>query len=326
MAIRYCVRFLVLLMRGIYRYCHSQQIILVVLLFVSTSAWGLITREQSFAEIMKNPWRPAFPVILVTCLVAIPLVIQAAKGLNREIAKSIEEDRPRVIIVGSENVLTVPSKVPGWAIGSAFVVTIIGLTGLAFWAGFSPANMTLRMSSLSPPQPPSHPPEPPGSDPGKNTPPSGFIQFDRTELVDNPSTIEPGRRLGFNVFLTNPGKYPARRAERETRYELVASTEAAKKQVESKFDKRIAIRRREHPVRIADIGAIHGVWSTIGQESLSDQDAAGILDGSLRVYILWWAKWDDPLSKNPSARGCWWLQQPSDKVIATDKLIWHFCE
>jgi len=148
--VRHFVRFVGLLMRGIYEYCHSQQIILVILLFVFTSGWGLVTREQSFTELMKNPWRPAFPVILTACFVAVPLIIRAALELNREIAKSAQDDKPRVTLVGDWSPPSTPSVIPGLVMGSFFVVFAVGLTLLAFWAGFSPSRSALRIAYLYP--------------------------------------------------------------------------------------------------------------------------------------------------------------------------------
>jgi len=168
-------------MRSIYRYCHNQQLIPVVLFFVATSAWGLIVREQSFAEMMKNPWRAAFPVILVSALVAIPLIIQAARELNREITKTTVENRPHILLTGRDSVTHIPttSTAPGLIMGSLFVLIVLGLTCLAFWAGFSPAHSTIRFASYSPPGPPEYPParESIVIPPSPSTPVGAALQF-----------------------------------------------------------------------------------------------------------------------------------------------------
>jgi hypothetical protein len=309
-------------MRRLADFSNAQQLIVPLLLAGVYEAWRFGTGRITWSSIKRNPLDEIFPAIATAGLIVIYQIMMSAKELNTQLISEAEKNRPTII--HPENVFRRPSKAP-------IVVIALILSGVVVLAESFvlehayPQDAMVIKPTFPPVRPAEHTSVPTSA---TVNPPSGFIQFDRTELVDNPSTIEQGSRLAFNVYITNAGTAPVRNARRLVGFEYGGNTKAEENRVEKNFDRDVQAKRKEYRrgMRIDDIGSGHGAWATVGEQSMSETNAMGVLDGSIRIYIFWWAEWDDLSSKQPYARGCQWLQKPPTKVLTPANLIWHFCD
>ena len=321
-------RFLKVLMKRIINFCKDQQLIVPLAFFAVFETWQVSTGQLTLVEFLKNPWNEFMPYIATIGLFLMIQIGLAARDMNLELREERIKDRP--IIIHEDSRFVEPSRWPARAIASVLVGFIVGGEMLAVEHAY-PIYLLKRIIPTAPKPPNDAFVAPQPSGPPKPEYPSGFIQWDHAELLDDPSVIASGRRLGFNVYLTNPTSNLVKNPRKQMFFDIDDSTPEGEARVRAKFAKQVMdgeVDYRTSRKSLGVIGAGHGVWSTIGEQALTEDHAKGVLDGTLSVYILWWAKWDDSESTNPSGMGCWWLQKPEPGVtqFTAKNLTWHFCE
>jgi len=251
-----------------------------------------------------------FPLAGAVGLILVFQIVMTARDLNRELIEEAKRDRP--IIVHPENRPRKISPFPVAIIGIVLVAFVVLGEGFILERAFPAYTMSLARPAV--PTPPEYAfriPAPPS--PLKPPVPSGFLQWDHIELLDDPTQLAAGKRLGLNVYLSNPGPGVVRNPQRRIRVVIDSSKPEALPNLRMQFDEEVKKAQEEYRIRPTphdDIGVSHAMWDTLGEQSLTDDHAKGLIDGTLSVYIFWWAKWDDPLSTHPYARGCQYIQKP----------------
>lgn len=176
-------RFLVVLMKRIAHFCHSQQLVVPIIFFVVFGIWQFFIKTWSWEEFRSNLWTPSFPYVTTTLLFLGVQIVLAARDLNKELAIRHETDKPR--IVGGEHLMRPASKVPGRTLGSVFVFFVLLLEALALRAAYPGIRLHVPQAPITVPKTntstAASAPIVPDKKPPKRT----------THLTPTPSTTEP---------------------------------------------------------------------------------------------------------------------------------------
>jgi len=163
---------------------------------------------------------------------------------------------------------------------------------------------------------------------------SAFLQIEKPEILQQYSIVGTGKKWGGNVRSQNPG--PERVFEaygfsrvylEECRSENVDSLDA---KVIAAFKKEIQEQKAEYHAGqvkgVPVVGAGDGPWGTALTDPLSEHQADGLFDGSVRLYIASWAIWKDQHGVEDTAVDCRWLQPLPKRQYSKEEIVWHYCQ
>lgn len=159
---------------------------------------------------------------------------------------------------------------------------------------------------------------------------AGFLQFEKTEFHEQ--VLAEDKPFGVNLYLRNFGTEPINGTYHFFAVQLV--DDARKTESESALlDRSVHLRfleqaRKAHKDTLAknlkgsEVGVGDSVWGTVGFNSLTSKQVAGIANGDVRFYVFAWARWDN---SDRDLDDCRWLQATGSTKISDWKPIWHFC-
>lgn len=169
---------------------------------------------------------------------------------------------------------------------------------------------------------------PPAAPPTEQRPKSlGFLQFDHVEFLE--TSIAENQQLGINIYLVNRGSEPAYtvheyfgvRLEDAKQIDSESSSDLLDRSTDAEF---LATMRRANDykkVSQGEIGVGQNIWGTVGYKALTASQVEGISDGTVRLYLLAHARWDNA---EKDLNICEWLQKPGSVEVSQWK-VWHYC-
>lgn len=136
-------RFLVLLMKRIFKFLHGQQLIVPIVLFAAGAFSQGLTGHFSIEALKKNPWAALLPYIVACGALLIGLIGVAAKDLNRELEEETRKQREAVRLPEARSMYAqTVSKAPGYVLGTIFALFVITLEAFAWRAAYPVSGHT----------------------------------------------------------------------------------------------------------------------------------------------------------------------------------------
>jgi hypothetical protein len=143
------------------------------------------------------------------------------------------------------------------------------------------------------------------------------IFIDTKYMVKGTQPIH-GTYIAESAILADYHKIPDEETERTAEQEL---RKIFQKEIQKQ---KLTIRQKK--VEGQKFGVGNGfAWRTVSTAPLSDEQAAGIVNGQTRLYLMTWAIWKDSRNKNADLETCEWLQAPSSTDLNKEQLVWHVC-
>ncbi len=143
------VRFLVLLMKRIWHFVSSQQILLALLLPAGALIAQLASGNFSVSALRENVWSSLIGYVLAAGIVAVVLIVLAARDLHKELTQSAIKLRSEILLPElQETQSVIVSPVPGVFMASVFIVFIFLLEGLAINAAAPDLILHLPMRNV----------------------------------------------------------------------------------------------------------------------------------------------------------------------------------
>jgi hypothetical protein len=164
---------------------------------------------------------------------------------------------------------------------------------------------------------------------------TGFLQIAGIEIVtkipvkDSPISIDTkftvkgtqpihGTYMAESAILADYHKSPDEETERKAEQEI---RKLFKKEIQKQ---KIMIRETKLEGRKFGVG--NGfAWNTVNTSPLTEEQAAGIMNGQTRLYVMTWAIWKDSRNKSGDLETCAWLQPPLSMDLTKEQLVWHVC-
>src|SRR5579863_6307261 len=145
-------RFLVLLMRRLFNFCHDQQLVVPLLVAASFELWQFSTRRLTLSSFLEHPLTETFPAIAAVGIVVIYQIVMTAADLNHELNDAASKDVPRIL--HPDNAPRKPSPISVALI--AIVLASFVLLGEGFLLERAFPIDVMRIQALSTPVPPAY--------------------------------------------------------------------------------------------------------------------------------------------------------------------------
>jgi hypothetical protein len=131
------LRFAVLLTKRLWKFVHSQQLTLALLVPVSGALAQILSGNFSFESFRERPWSTLIGYIIAAGVIALVLIVFAAYDLQRELNATVVQERGRAVLREFlQGYPTSASKTASIAIGGFFVLIVFALELIAWHAAY----------------------------------------------------------------------------------------------------------------------------------------------------------------------------------------------
>ena len=159
--------------------------------------------------------------------------------------------------------------------------------------------------------------------------PTGFLQFDKFEIQGQFSEIAEGKQFGVSIYSRNPGPTRVLNAFGYSKAFVEPMDQSTDQRVQAAFEERVASLRKDQAagrLKGPEQGIGMGLWTTVLTDPLTQEQAAGIVNGTRLVYFVSWLAWTDSEGHVQSAYDCRWLQPFSHVPYSREDVVWHYCQ
>jgi len=163
---------------------------------------------------------------------------------------------------------------------------------------------------------------------------TGVLQLDGMLVVSENNAlthniIAEGKSLWLNVIYRNSGTQPIHH-EYNTQSLWVVDMSAAKAEqtMRHRFttERRTGYKAAVEKWKGGGVGVEAKVYQSVTSGPLTKSSVDGIMNGSVRLYVLAWATWKDSHNRTGEMEECHWLQTPSTPELTIANAVWHTCE
>ena len=155
---------------------------------------------------------------------------------------------------------------------------------------------------------------------------TGYIQISNIQPVANMQRVAEGKDVGMNVFFQDPGPMPIQDFQNIVKLAIGSEKDESKlgPDFESYVKEKMKESRGMPGTTVGSTASPMLTYNSAYLRNLSHDDAAGLLDGSKRLYVQVRSSWRDENGHTGHLDFCGWIQELREE-IPTGGMIFHSC-